>query len=973
MLAEFQHSVEHSSIDTAILLYRQALRQRPTGDPNRLSTLTALSFSLVLRFQLLNRLEDVDEAVDLSHEALYSLPYLDAARYRLIINRCANLLTRFGHAGEPQDVFDASDMWLEAEKEDQEASELFTSGTAMAEAFQECGDLSQLEEGISLLYTSLRLRPAPHPLRSQSLGNLGTTLAMRFRQKGQLEDLEESMVLHREALHLRPAPHPLRSGSLNKLATTLAERFGQKSQLTDLEDSIDLHREALHLRPASHPDRSISLNNLAHALFGRFERKGQLADLEETIILFQEASHLFPVSHPDRPISLNNLAGALSRRFEHKGRLADLEDSMVLHREALHLRPAPHPDRSISLNNLAHALFIRFEEEGKLTDLEESIILHQEALRLFPTSHPDRSGSLNNLAIALSRRFEQKRQLADLENSIVLYREASHLRPAPHPLRYTSLNNLANALSVRFVLNGQLADLEDSIVLYREVLHLEPAPHPHRSRSLNNLANTLSTRFEQKGQLADLEDSITLYREALHLRPAPHPDRSTLLQNLANRLSTRFEQEGQLADLEESMSAFRNVTTSTMGSVITRFRSSRNWASRSAAFNHSSTLEAYQHATDLLPRLASLDKSLKARYQALSEARGLAGDACAFAIRIGQLKKAVEFISAGRTVFWSQALHLRTPLDELEADEPELASKLRTIADTLERASLVDGSQIVDANSQLVRDMEKDTSRYRELDEEWHRVLAQVRSHEKFKHFLQPKSFLELQHSARNGPVVILNASESGCDGLLITRDDVHHVPFPALTRQYTHELAVDLRQALSYNMTSLASTAADAIYDGLCHSIQAMGPDARKGSKVPDKCLDSEDIFRIVLRKLWVCVAQPVIQALKLQVGLTTSAFLFFLSTKATLSRNRTCPHVCGGVPQAPLPSSQSTQPVSMILKGLNACRTTQSRPMLPCWKHSSLILLSQSIRSRCWLSFSLRCKVNPDTACHILAKSSR
>lgn len=54
---------------------------------------------------------------------------------------------------------------------------------------------------------------------------------------------------------------------------------------------------------------------------------------------------------------------------------------------------------------------------------------------------------------------------------------------------------------------------------------------------------------------------------------------------------------------------------------------------------------------------------------------------------------------------------------------------------------------------------------------------------------------------------------------------------------------------------------------------------------------------------------------------------FLSFLSTKVTLSRNLTCPHVSGDVPPAPLPSSQSTQPASMIPKRLNACRIIQSR----------------------------------------------
>ena len=44
---------------------------------------------------------------------------------------------------------------------------------------------------------------------------------------------------------------------------------------------------------------------------------------------------------------------------------------------------------------------------------------------------------------------------------------------------------------------------------------------------------------------------------------------------------------------------------------------------------------------------------------------GLARDAARCAIRSGCLKKAIELLEVGRSIFWSQVLSLRSPFDQL--------------------------------------------------------------------------------------------------------------------------------------------------------------------------------------------------------------------------------------------------------------------------------------------------------------------
>ncbi|KAJ6505610.1 CHAT domain-containing protein [Mycena vulgaris] len=815
----FERTGELADLEESITFHRQTLELRPGSHPNRSNSLINLAYALKTRFEQTGQLADLEESIAFHRQALELRPGSHPDR-----------------SGSLNDL--ASALWTR---------------------FEQTGQLADLEESIAFHQQALELRPGSHPHRSRSLNNLANALKARFEQTGQLADLEESIAFHRQALELFPESHPYRSSSLNNLANALETRFEQTGQLADLEESIAFHRQALELTPGSHPHRSGSLSNLASALSTRFEQTGQLADLEESIAFHQQALELTPESNPNRSSSLNNLATALWTRFEQTGQLADLEESIAFHRQALELSPESHPKRSGSLNNLASALLIRFEQTSQLTDLEESIALHRQALELRPGSYPHRSTSLNNLASALWTRFKETGQLADLEESIAFHQQALELAPGSNPNRSRSLNNLAIALSTRFQQTGQLADLEESIAFHREALELFPGSHLDRSHSLNNLASELQTRFGQTSQLADLEESITFHRQALELRPGSHPDRSVSLTNLANALSTRLEQTGQLADLDESMICFRDASAHETSSVIARFHHSRRWARKAASFHHSSALEAYQYSINLLPRLASLDLQIRQRQEALSRARGLACDACSYAIQEGQFDKAVEFLSAGRTVFWTQALQLRTPLDELQSVAPHLALKLRTISNALEATSAHDGSQALQDSSKHIRDLEQEATRRRLLNKDWNDTLEAVRKLKDFDDFLLPKSISNLRKASSNGPVVFLNAAESGCDALVVTQEKVKHIPLPDLSIKTTQDLGDTLRMALSSN---------GARSDTLQALLQSIRTNPRlKAVRMPTAGHTPNDLFGAVLRMLWFTVARPVIDALDLKI----------------------------------------------------------------------------------------------------------
>jgi tetratricopeptide (TPR) repeat protein len=538
------------------------------------------------------------------------------------------------------------------------------------------------------------------------------------------------------------------------------------------------------------------------------------------------------------------------------------------------MRPRPHPDRPSSLNNLANVLDTRFTQMGQYANLEEAVGLYREALTLFPAPHQERSGSLDNLARILHKQFDQTAELADLEEAIRLHREALELRPLSHPDRSYSLQNLADGLCARFCKTGQLVDLEEAAALDREALELRSAPHPGRSITLHAIANVLKLKFAQTGQLADLEEAVELLHEARALLPIENRRNFFISASLGSVLVDLHFHTKKPEYLNDAMVAFCAAVKCESAPTSQRITAARRWASH-ADGNHESALEAYQCAINLLPRVATLSLDLQSRQEVLTlYSDGLARNAAACAIRCGHFEMAVEFLEEGRNTFWSQALHLRTPLNKLRGIAPNLAHKLQDVSRALEQGALrcMSGDT---SNTSRQRALEQETRDSRLLEEDWLATLEQVRKLDGFRDFLRPKAIGTLQLAASYGPVIILNASESGCCSALIVTSSrgVDHVALPDMTFKGARALALLVKTALSPHPT--ISALPDAIKETLIQQMRAV-PDGsyshtstdRHGKRARDIPLETNDTFRYVLAGLWELVVQPVVRFLNLEVS---------------------------------------------------------------------------------------------------------
>ena len=121
---------------------------------------------------------------------------------------------------------------------------------------------------------------------------------------------------------------------------------------------------------------------------------------------------------------------------------------------------------------------------------------------------------------------------------------------------------------------------------------------------------------------------------------------------------------------------------------------------------------------------------------------------------------------------------------------PNLALVTRVVV-TLSRRldSLTHAFQTMHDSSQHIRDLEKEATDRRILNEDWNDTLEVVRKLEGFDGFLLPKSISQLRNASSNGSVVFLNAADSGCDALIVTQDEVKHIPLPDISMEMTQFL----------------------------------------------------------------------------------------------------------------------------------------------------------------------------------------
>lgn len=521
----------------------------------------------------------------------------------------------------------------------------------------------------------------------------------------------------------------------------------------------------------------LDLRLIAESAYRRYEQEGQMDDLETAIGHFNIAVSMISREHPWHSAGLDFLAIAVLARFKRLGQIEDLDEAIGHFRGALVLRPPGNPYRANALNNLAKGLVEQFDETGRMEDLDEAISHNRSVLVLRPPGHPNRASTLNNLAVTLQTRFEQSGRMEDSEEAIGHLHDALALCPIDHPDHREILHNFTSISTTRSSQSGRMEDLDERISHHRSVLSMYPPNHPDRGSALSNLASALYTRFKQLGQTEDLEEGIGYSRDALVLRPPGHSDRLGVLGNLVHFIQARFERLHQATDLEEAVTLLQSGANNAFDAARQRYEYARRWVSLVQRHNHPSTLNAYSTALDLLQLSLALYPDVELRLDALatnSISHSLATSAASYAIKEGQLEKAVEILEQGRALLWSEIRGYRHPVEELARVNPALAEQFKTISSQLETLAIVQQQPAVSSHERRdpVATLEARWTQQRRLSGERDAILEQIRQLDGFANFLRAVPFSTLQLAAKEGPVIMVNIAQERSDVIILQHDN---------------------------------------------------------------------------------------------------------------------------------------------------------------------------------------------------------
>ncbi|MFI2642120.1 CHAT domain-containing protein [Streptomyces sp. NPDC018610] len=697
--------------------------------------------------------------------------------------------------------------------------------------FRETGETGVVEEAVNAARRAVELTPAGSSDVLERLRILAYLLYDRYRARGARDDLAEVLRVRQTLVAHTPVTNPRHSQNLVELTTTerewaaltgerptsssgweradteaevcgrYAAEFEQTRDSDLLERAIELGRSAAAATPAGHPRRGVRLDHFATALATRGEAFGDHAALAEAVTIEREAVACTPADHPQRAQFMGNLAANLKALFHATGDLAHVTDAIDVARRAAEAT-AGQGDHPRSLGILAVMLHDRYEVTGELQVLSEAVDRARESVRLGASLVAGQAQRLSNLGAILSDWFTRTGEARVLDEAIDAHRAAADVTADDDPHRAVRLANLGGVLEMAYTNSGDRNALRDAIAARRASVAATPQDSPDWPRYTANLAAALGDWCTNPAAPAlarreapdpqVLAEAVGLARSAVR-RPAQDAYfRAGFLTHVANVLALGFRHLGDGEALTEALGCYREAAASAGSPTESRAKAADRWGDLAAeAGQFDVAAEGYAAAVRLLPRLAGRRLGRDDAQYWLGRFAGVAADAAACALAVGDEVSAVTLLESGRCVLAAQALDSRGDLSDLRERAPELADRFRTLTAEFETDTTSDRVALAD-----------------ELDA----VTDQIRALPGMERFLRPPLLTDLTAQAHEGPIVYVNVSRHRCDALIITPDGVRSRALDRLSEETVSQRV----RALHTAFTQERLAAEQAIHDTL-------------------------------------------------------------------------------------------------------------------------------------------------------------
>ena len=486
----------------ALITAREATEATSISSFKRSICLNLLGTILVARFERLNALEDLEEAIQTGREAIAIAPKDRPDLMRRLVNDLVDCLTH---------------------------------------RYKRWHCLDDLQEAINILRRAVKSTPDDSAELQPLATNLGVKLAVMFDQNGLPETLEESTQVFNKALAALQKGSMQFAGLLSNIGCNHSRRYQAMGAVTDLEQAVCLGRKAMIATNDSDPNLAMVLQNLSFNLQLRFKRFGKLEDLEEAIKLIKKGIRMSADDSNALSNSLNTLGMQLGLRFYRLKCLNDLDEATDVLRKAVELTSDHDLDLAARLNNLGNSLHNRYFRSFRLQDLDEAIHFVRRAIALTMEGSRHYAAYLNNLGTKLSAKSQRLRADASLEEAIINLTESLNVQrrsveaTSKHDLDYASrLNNLGSTLQQLFEVSKKPDDLEEALRFVKQSIAAMPEESVYGAKFLKILGSIHIARFDLYSDQTDEDAAVLAFRKAYDCVFADPSDRFIAARMLLN-------------------------------------------------------------------------------------------------------------------------------------------------------------------------------------------------------------------------------------------------------------------------------------------------------------------------------------------------------------------------------------------------------------------------------------------------------
>ncbi|PSR79875.1 hypothetical protein PHLCEN_2v6863 [Hermanssonia centrifuga] len=638
----------------------------------------------------------------------------------------------------------------------------------------------------------------------------------------------------------------IRCSLVSIYSEVLAKGYRLYRSNTNIEQAVQRCREAF---AAIEEDRTFSpVTSFRDLLLRRFEVLHSVDDIIEAVALSYEALSLCPIGdYLTQRKCYQALGNVHFRRFKALLHPADLDEAIKQLQECMKINSADfrEEDKRLDLLRLATFTNERFVAWGDRKDCDESIRLLHEVVDCYSPNdhHHNRAAVLLAQNLAIRGDAEEVRPI--LYSHSTLQNKPIDLCKAAEILR-TCFSHRTDEL--RFI---------DEAIQHSEKALTFDDDEALALKASHELGLSYAARFEATKDKNDAAAAVDILVKVVE-KSASNPALRALVEMHFNPdlpsfdVSSGYRYLDALLDTDEPNPAgLLSFLTNKLLDVD---------ASLENALGHSPNILV--KISRLLPRIAHFALHVESRLSVLRTLdvfkRSFAPSAVHRLCEAGRVEDGLELLERARGVFWSQALRLRIPLEEIPAT---FRDRFYNLSRQIEMLS---GSFAPLTWNE--RDPSHDTQR-RRLSNEFDQLCAQARAIPGYENFLKPVSIRQrLKEIALNGPVVILFSALNCSYAIIVQLDHDGDVKF---TRICCEGLAEDALQKLSTGLRSVSVAGREAIKSrrDFAESAENSSPSLEysRGERA-DRPVGQRTAANTILAALWRKVVRPVISKLMLK-----------------------------------------------------------------------------------------------------------